>query len=208
MAHLKAAHGLASAALVLLSSFQADAQEPSRVPSQTLLKRLAEAVDGHRHGRSVYVVARYDSLSPVAAVFRERPEAEALARRMGRGYDVFGPYRYEPPQPPDWPPQPGYSIPEIAFGGCTHDGKTSAMEGICPQPFMPLDSIVGVFLTFRMRDGSTRPVNVPPSADAIFLTLPAIDKFVIPYYAGIIGADAAAAMRRNIVNRVAASPPR
>jgi hypothetical protein len=41
----------------------------------------------------------------------------------------------------------------------------------------------------------------------VFLSIPAIDKFVIPYYARIIGADAAAAMRRDIVSAAAASPP-
>jgi hypothetical protein len=38
-----------------------------------------------------------------------------------------------------------------------------------------------------------------PEVDAIFLTLPAIDKFMIPYYSRVFGIDSAAAMRTQIV---------
>jgi hypothetical protein len=53
-----------------------------------------------------------------------------------------------------------------------------------------------------MRDGTVRDIPVGRGVDAIFLSLPAIDKFMIPYYARTIGVDSAAAMRARIVSRI------
>jgi hypothetical protein len=198
MSHLSAAFQLASALCVLLLPSPADAQDTARVPSQVLLKRLAEAVDGHRHGRTVYIVARNDSLAEVVGVFENRVQAVDDARRRGSTYGVFGGYKYVPPPSPL--PQPrGHDFPEIVLGGCIHDGKRSAWRAICPQDVLPLSSVDSLSLVVRLKDGTTRRWDLGTSTDAVFLSQAAIDKFAIPYYARILGVEAAAAMRGAIL---------
>lgn len=184
---------------LLLACASADAQDSLRVPSQILLKRLAEAVDGNRHGGVIYIVARYDSLSPIAGVFRERREAEALARRLGSSHDVFGPYRRHPDLSARYPTD------EMILFGCKHNRWTSEYTPICPERVFPLQSVQEISLTIRMRDGTTRTMDLGLMTDAVFLSQAAIDKFVIPYYEGIVGVDAAAAMRRDITERTTAT---
>jgi hypothetical protein len=157
-----------------------------------LLKRLAEAVDGNRTGREVYVVASYDSLNPVRGVFETRREAAALALRLGSSYDSFGPFVAP------------LELASLYFFGCKHDRVFSYLDDICPPPQFqfPTDSLAELTLTARLKDGTTRTLSLGPRADAVFLSLPAIDKFVIPYYARTIGVDSAAAMRARIVRGV------
>jgi hypothetical protein len=162
-----------------------------------LLKRLAEAVDGNRTGKPVYVVARYDSLSPVAGVFEERRDAEALARRLGSMHAVFGPYKHDALGP--------LGDGNAFFAGCRHDGKRSDWIGYCPGFKLPWESIENISLTIRLRDGTTRTMDLGRTTDAVFLSLAAIDKFAIPYYASILGETAAASMRADIVARAASA---
>jgi len=166
------------------------AQPPRRLPDPVLLKRLAESLDGNRTGTPVFIVASYDSLSPVRGVFTARPDAEALARRLGSSYDVFGPY---------------VAARETAYWRpCQHDGVMSIAEPICPFPPILYSDIVDVTLRVRTTDGHTRDIPVGRNIDALFLSLPAVDKFMIPYYARTIGIDSAAAMRTAIVRSLPA----
>jgi hypothetical protein len=86
-----------------------------------LLKRLAEAVDGHRTGKLVYVVASYDMPNPVAGVFDTKADAEKTAKGAGRSFDVFGPYSAALEQNGD----------EYFMAGCEHDNQVS--RWFCPD---------------------------------------------------------------------------
>lgn len=177
-------------------SLPVDAQDTARAPSQTLLRRLAEAVDGHRTGENVWVVARYDSLNKVVGVFPSENQARAAAGRSDRNVGIFGPYRSEITERLSFPmPDPN---PEP---GCWHNGLSDWI-GICPESLIRLADVESMTLSIRLRDGTTRTQTLPGTADAIFLSMAAIDKFVIPYYHGVLGVEAAAAMRRNLVGRM------
>lgn len=180
---------LISAAVFFLA-LNASAQPPRQPPSPVLLKRLAEAVDGNRTGTAVYVVASYDSLSPVRGVFSTRKEADILANRLGSSYDVFGPFMAPREMRSTW------------FMICKHDRVGSWMDDICPPPQFPVDSLADLTLTARLKDGTTRVIPLGPGVDAVFMSLPAIDKFAIPYYARTLGVDSAAAMRRRIAGGI------
>jgi hypothetical protein len=172
------------------------AQQSTRMPSPVLLKRLGEAVDGHRTGRPVYVVASYDFPHPVTGVFERQRDARTQADSAGRSFDVFGPYQTVR--------DPGEFAAFIMR--CVHDGRTS-MYGppYCPNRIIvPLADVESIMLSVRVRD-STISVALPRETDAVFFTLAAIDKFVVPYYTRIVGVDSAAEMRQNIVRRL--SPP-
>ena len=167
------------------------AQEPTRSPSPPLLRRLAEAVDGHRTGRPVWVVASHDSLNPVRGVLSDRPSADRLARRLGSSYDVFGPYL-----------SPRELASAYMVVNCVHDGTVSIMTPYCPGPIIPRQNVDSMSLTIFVRGGATRRMPIDPGVDAVFLSLPAIDKFAIPYYSRVVGIEAAAAMRSQIAQEI------
>lgn len=203
MTHLTAAFRVASALSVTFLSASVDAQDLARVPSQILLKRLAEAVDGNRHGRTIHIVARDDS---IVGIFENRGQADAEARRRGPTYWAFGGYKYLPP--PRGVPEPSRpEIPEIILGGCRHDGTRSEWGGICPQQVLSLASVESMSVVVKLKDGTTRTWDLGRSTDAVFLSQAAIDKFAIPYYVRILGVDAAAGMRRDILARTAGLRP-
>jgi hypothetical protein len=171
---------LATVALLLPAGLAA--QDTSRVPSATLLRRIAEAVASQTAATSVFVVANQDS---VAGVERTRPAAVELARRLGRGFDVHGPYR------------PRREIPEIdhVVFGCVHDGLSN-MRAICNYQRIVLSQIRSMSLVVRMNDGTSRTIDLPSGTDAVVLTAEAYDKFVFPYYQRLLGVEGAYALRR------------
>ena len=73
----------------------------STTPSAALLRRVAEAADGHRTGRKVWFAAKDDSRSDVRGPFRTVAAARAATRGMRRGWQVVGPIQ----TPPDNAPQ-------------------------------------------------------------------------------------------------------
>lgn len=169
----------------LLGCTTLSAQPPRQPPTPVLLKRLAEALDGNRTGDPVFIVASYDSLSPVRGVFPTRADANALAHRLGTSYDVFGPFV-------------AANEPRM-LKVCKHDGTYSYAEPICPEPpDVLLANVAEISLHIVTTDGHTRDIPVGRTTDALFLSLPAVDKFMIPYYARVIGVDAAAALRASI----------
>ena len=60
---------------------------------------------------------------------------------------------------------------------------------------VPMSDVLDVTVIVRTRDASYRTVLQAPHADALFFTLPAIDKFVVPYYARVYDAAYAADLR-------------
>ena len=202
-------------AIVVVAGLAVDAraQDSTRAMSQVLLKRLAEAVDGHQGAGEVFAVASYDSLSPVIAVFRTRREADSVRVLLGPSYGLFGPLIARNRDPL------GILNLNPVMAGCVHDHWSSAMDRyrlvtsgraqrltqdrICPQWVHRYEDVQSISMTFHLRNGRDSTIILDPSVDAIFLSLPAIDKFVLPYYERIVGMDAAATMRRDIVDRVA-----
>ena len=196
-------------AVALSAASLAHAQDTTRVATPTLLKRLAEAVDGGLNGRLTYVVAALDSLNPVAGTFPMEAAAAALAARLGSRWQVFGPIRQDLP---DWICRPGIRTPglpcfeEPPQVGCHHDRDMSVMGGattICPE--LARDRLVrpseidSITVVVHLRDGTRRITPYPRTTDAIFLSVQALDKFAFPYYARIIGLEAAAALRQRTI---------
>jgi hypothetical protein len=171
------------AAIALLPA-SVTAQDTTRAPTVTALRRVAEALDGYPARGSVYVVL--DSIQEVRAIVSSRPQADSVLRLLrGRG-EIHGPLRASP------------SASRNLVMRCVH--MDSAMQGICNhfRP-IPLSEIDSMSLVIRTRDGASRTISLPRRADAIFLTMSAVDKFVIPYYTRVDGVDAAAALRRRML---------
>jgi len=168
-------------------------QDATRVPTVTLLKRIAEAVDGRRTGRSVFVVTNVDSMN-VTVVVSTRAEAMGVVRRLGPRYEIHGPFRTDVNLG---------ELENIVPSECVHDAITSAMRvKICNGAVIRLENLESLSLVIRKLDGTVRTVQLPLTTNAIFLNLSAFDKFVFPYYEKIMGLEATAAWRDRLVQEL------
>lgn len=135
-------------------------QDTVPVPA-SLLKRLAEAVDGYRDGRLKYVVANRDFPHPVAGVFESSTEAqrvaESVATRTDSSYAAFGPFRTSQETPPQNP-----------------------------------KDVIKVIV--QRRDGTSKTYD-GEEYDALVWSLPAFDKFLVPYLTAVYGVEYAARQR-------------
>jgi len=202
------------------SARRGDAQPgPAPLPTVMMLRRVAEAVDGHRtrDGRPVYVVASPVDSIGVVGVFESRDSAVAVASAAApqRQLGVSGPYAT---------PVDVAGRGPMLLGGCVHAHSTiwAPRPLYCPEPRpgprpgpgpgpqpgewgpdpVPFEDVTGIEVTVRLRNGTARTMTLPPSIDAVFFDLDAIDKFVLPYYVRIVGVDQAAAMRRGILSGI------
>jgi hypothetical protein len=178
-------------ALAFLAAPAAHSQTPDRQrqPGAVMLRRIAEAVDGHRTGDRVYVVASYEATFPVLGVFANEREAAQRARTAGANAAVFGPYATDR--------DPGGAL----LTGCVHVTSSRMHPALCVPPVnapFPMSEIRTMTLVIRRTNGTTDSLSLARDTDAIFLTLSAIDKFAVPYYTGILGLAATANLRRDI----------
>jgi hypothetical protein len=211
-----------------------DARGQTRLPTAQVLRRVAEAVDGHRSGRDVWVVAsQLDSVN-IIGVFESPDSADAAVRRTnpsllplrmgpfktvrdGRfelgflvgchhdGISAMSPRRFGIAGI-----DPGFGLPGTDPGTGVRPSSSAARDTVpavppgkyCPLPVIPRGDIARVTITILKRDGTTVTENLPLTADAVFFSLSAIDKFAMPYYARVLGAEPAAALRREIVRGI------
>src|SRR6266567_2095520 len=159
--------------------------DSTRAMSASLLRRLAEAVDGYRSGDTLFVVAAWRFPHDVAGVFANRRQALEIARRRGVDYGVFGPYFA--------PPDSGNEMMVYSLQFCPglHDP-----DSWCPDTTfalsqtVPYANIKDITITIHAKEGaSVERVLAPGQVDAVFFTLSAIDKFVMPYYTRVYGAQ-------------------
>ena len=177
---------LGTAALILFGSTTSLACQVTkgRPPDAVMLRRIAEAVDGDRSGGQVYVVAGFDPTNPIIGVFNDPKTATGAALKAGNGATVFGPY------------QSDLDTTIAQTMTCVHI-KTSVMYIRCVPPgrTTQFSDIASLTLIFNRTDGGRDSVPLPQGADAIFVGGPAIDKFVVPYYVGVIGLTQTTDMR-------------
>lgn len=177
----------------------AQAQSPTDTTmTASLLKRLGEAVDGYRTGERVWVVAAWRFPNRVLGVFTNRDSAAVVGGVAG--YAVFGPYTA--------PPDSGLRTLMYSVDACPgrHD-----MYSNCPDSTRSANSIVLPesavdSITISMFSRGSLAVHrrfTPRQLDAVFFTLPAIDKFVIPYYERLYGVAYAAEMRAEYLRVIA-----
>jgi len=177
--------------------------EPTPAPtamSASLLRRLAEAVDGYRTGETLFVAAARSFPHDVAGVFTTSRQATEVARRKGVDYGVFGPYFA--------PPDSGNEMMLYSLRPCP---GLHEWDSWCPDTTFSLNQSVAyanikdITITIHAKDGSSVERVLAPQVDAVFLTLSAIDKFVMPYYTRVYNAQFAADMRAAYVRSLRAT---
>ena len=187
---------IALAALVTVCAHAVGAQpatDSALTASATplVLRRLAEVLDGHRTGGTVWIALGRAAPHPALGVFATRAAAlQALRDSVGR-FTLHGPL--------------AATRDPIASDGrqlvlkCQHYQSAMHAEICPPGPQIDFGSVERMELTIRTRDGRTHILPLDPRADAIFLTLSAVEKFAMPYYAGVLGVESAAALRQRII---------
>jgi hypothetical protein len=184
-------------ALILSPIAPAEAQDRNRPPGPVMLRRIAEALDGHRNGDRVWVVSSFEPPFPVLGVFANEREAAQRARTVGPSATYSGPYLTER--------DPG----SIFITGCVHITSSRMHRELCVPPVrgpVSMPEIRSMTLVITKTNGVVDSIPVARDADAIFLTLPAIDKFAVPYYTGVIGLAATSDLRREVARAFTTRP--
>lgn len=154
--------------------------------SATLLKRIAEAVDGTRTGEDVYVVASDEFPHAVAGVYPALDVATA-AMKKNDNHRMHGPYTTTRD-----------TGSAVAFAPFCHDPHSNSCPFTRPDPAWKLDDVVDLTVTATHRNGKKWSASFSPAkekVDALSFTLAAADKFYIPYIAKVAGASHAARIR-------------
>jgi hypothetical protein len=160
-----------------------------------LLKRLASAVDGYRTGRPVWVVASVRFPNDVAGVFSSVDPAESAVALYGSLYRRFGPF-IAPRDSGLATIMVGLACPKRLDTSCRPHLDSLPTDSNSIQP-VPIDEVSSITLTVLTKRGRSMSKTVlPESAEAFFLTMSAVDKFLIPYYTQVYGAEYAARLRR------------
>jgi hypothetical protein len=161
------------------------------------LAQAAAVVDGYSGGGPVWVVfcgtsSPYEVIGayPTAA---QANEALAAATTAGKTCWIAGPYRSEP------------RFPEgvITYGAvCKKAWDSSCLSDTSRAVIAPVTEVNLVTVTTYLRNGrvvtdSFRPQDV----EAMFFTMSAVDKLLIPYYVRVYGVEYAAQQRAFFLRR-------
>ncbi len=156
-------------------------------------KRLGEAADGFRTGDTVWIVASGVPPHEIYGAFPDSASAFGSLEEAGAG---FGVYAFL--SPTDFNRAGEVVVP------CKR-GKWT--EWICPmraEEVFLADSITGMTLTINTTAGPfTYPLD-PDSVEAVFFSVAAIDRFVVPFYAKLVSPEYAKALRdsvRDVITR-------
>jgi hypothetical protein len=160
-----------------MASGSPDIQIPEKAPA-TLLRRLAEAADGFRTGEDIWIVA--DPLYPhtLLGVYPTLAEAERARDSERPSYGVFGPFQTDP----------SYALSrDVVLLKCKLEGS-----GWCPNHrrsmFDPRD-VIEMSISITLVDTTIVYNFSPDTIQAWFISMGAIERFVLPYYIRLNGID-------------------
>ena len=166
-------------------------------PPQTdaYLRQLASVVDGYSGGGPIWVVMCGDT-SPyeVIGVYTtagQANEAAAAARADAKTCWSDGPYRSART----------FEGGRVTFGALCKKGPDSQCIRDSLSTVTPMANVAMVTVTMRYGNGRIAVDSFrPETVEAIFFTMSAVDKMLIPYYQGVYG-PGFAAMQRAILAR-------
>jgi len=180
----------------------ASAQQPK--PDSYLLQ-VAAAVAGYSAGGPVYVVicetgGEYKVIGAYATAAQANDVANAKRSNRTTCY-VEGPYTSTITYGSN-------DMQSMRYGaGCKKGPDSDCIADSTSAVFMTaLGNIESVTITYRTRDGRP-PVSEtfdPRTVEAIFFTMPAVDRILIPYYFRVYGITGTLQRRRLLLGRFGA----
>jgi hypothetical protein len=178
-------------------------QNPPRTAQY--LEQLAAAVNGYSGGGVVYIVMcgrhyPYKVLGAFATAAEAQQAAATVQAKDGPCY-VEGPYTSDNT----------YAGGAVTFGkGCNKqiDSSCPLADSTARTAFVvPMTQVENVIVTIRLRDGRQMTDTFPPDrSEAMFFTMSAVDKLLIPYLVRVYGVEFAAAQRQLFMRRYGARP--
>lgn len=183
------------------------AQTPPK--PDTYLRLVAAAVAGYSAGGSVYVViCDYGrNQYKVVAVFATAAEASVTANATKTNVItcyVEGPYYNNAVT------YPSTDMAGMAYGGgCKKGPDSDCIADSSARAFVaPIGSIEAVTITYRLRNAP--PVSEtfdPRKVEAIFFTMSAVDRMLVPYFVRVYGLNVAVQKRTQLLSRYGARDP-
>ena len=169
------------AGLTLTFHHVAAAQDTTRALTDEGLRQLAEVVDGARRGGRVWVVM-CGNAAPyrILGVYPSLADAQAAVSRQAAGSAcvLHGPYVSVPDHPDG----------VVTYGEVCRKRDDSSCAASDTMMFSIAD-VESVSVRFALRGGGTwtsRPFR-PQEGEAIFFTMAAVDKLLIPYLHRVYG---------------------
>lgn len=184
----------------------------SQGKTEQYLKLVAAAVSGYSAGGPVYVViCETAGEYKVIGVFATPTEAQAAAtaaKTNRTSCNVEGPYSNSVGTS-------GADMASMTYGGGCKKGPDSDCIGDSTRAFIaPIGQIQSVTITYQLRDGNRVTEQFDPRrVEAIFFTMPAVDRMLIPYYVRVYGLNGAVRRRQVLLDLYRArdlnqAPPR
>lgn len=170
------------------------------------LQQVAAAVEGYSGGGIVFIVmcGRRDPYQ-VRGAFPTKPLAQAAAAAVA------------PADGPCYVEGPYFSNVSFAGGVVTYGkGCNKQIDSSCPLADtsraaaaapVPITDVQSVTVMIRLKNGQTITDSFPPTnGEAIFLSMSAVDKLLIPYLVRVYGVEYAATQRRLFLRRFGGAP--
>lgn len=191
---------LAVLAAVSLPAVVAAQEEPK---PDTYLLMVAAAVAGYSAGGPVYIVicktgTEYDVVGayPTRAAAQQAVNA---TQSNSTKCNIEGPYTGSV----------GYASNDMAAlrygGGCKKGPDSDCIADSTAAFIAPIGSINSVTITYTLTSGATRSEAFDPRrVEAIFFTMPAVDRMLVPYYVRVYGINGALQRRRVLLDRYGA----
>ncbi|MGD2134547.1 MAG: hypothetical protein PVF27_00230 [Gemmatimonadales bacterium] len=174
--------------------------EPACPMSASLLRRLGEAAEAYRTGTDVFIVADCQHPHTVIDVVAEQVAAQRIAAAAGESYSAFGPFRNPAGYGAQVAPTADASGVVANFLVPTCHAEPTEWVSCFATEIWPCNAVDSVTLGVWHRSGRSQTVAFSGcDVDAMFLTIPAIDKFAIPYYLRLWGLEDIASRRNQIV---------
>lgn len=176
---------------------RAQSQEAQVLPA-TLLRRVGSAVEGYRSGRPVWVVTSLQFPHDVRGVYLSAGEADRVAKLAGPNYRPLGPYVGTPDTLPGGGSTMLYSVI------CIKQWDTSCLRD-STRASSPVDSVRSVIISIVTTSGAVKSDTLrPEQVEAVFFTMSAVDKLLIPYYTQLYGSRYAARLREDYLRGLVA----
>lgn len=190
--------GLVLVSLTFTPYRAAAAQDTTTTLTDEGLRQLAEVVDGVRTGGLVWVVmcgtqAPYEVLGTYSSV--EAALAAVRAHRAPATCGVYGPYAATSDRP-------GGVITYGEICRKRDDSSCAPSDTLRSQAMVfAITDVARVRISYQLRDGRTvtsEPFR-PQDGEAIFFTMTAVDKLLIPYLHRVYGVDYAQRERARLL---------
>jgi hypothetical protein len=193
---IRIAQGFLLAASIALLALPTRATAQEALPA-SLLRRLGSAVEGYRTGRPMWVVAALQFPHDVRGVYPSAAEATRMATFAGAEYRSFGPYL----SPPDT--AGGRTVEAYGFV-CIKTRDTQCL-GDSTHNSLAVENVARVIITIVSTTGVAQSDTLrPDQVEAVFFTMSAVDRLLIPYYTQLYGSRYAARVREGYLTNLVA----